>query len=127
MRLVRDRFAVNLLAALLAMVGVVAFYYPIHLGDYDPWGRQIPCGTAIAPDAGQAVEADMYTANPPRPGSAATPTPVCGAVQPGGVVAQRLVRSPGVGRGRRRRTGRHAVHQAAEFMINSRALHAAIG
>jgi hypothetical protein len=74
MRLVRDRFAVGLLAALLTMVGVVAFYYPIHLGDYDPWGRQIPCGTAIAPDAGQAVEADMYTANPPRPGSAATPT-----------------------------------------------------
>jgi hypothetical protein len=37
-------------------------------------GHQIPCGTAIAPDAGQAVEADMYTANRPQPGSAATST-----------------------------------------------------
>jgi hypothetical protein len=74
MRLVRDRFAVGLLAALLTMVGVVAVYYPVHSGDYDPWGRQIPCGTAIAPDAGQAVEADMYTANTPQSGSATTPT-----------------------------------------------------
>jgi H+/Cl- antiporter ClcA len=72
--LIRDRFAIGVVAAMIAIVGVVAFYYPIHLRDYDPWGMQIPCGTAVAPDADQAVEADMYTANPPPRASASGPT-----------------------------------------------------
>jgi len=72
--LIRDRFAIGVVAAMIAIVGVVAFYYPIHLRDYDPWGMQIPCGTAVAPDADQAVEADMYTANPRPRASASGPT-----------------------------------------------------
>jgi hypothetical protein len=35
---------------------------------------KIPCGTALAPDADQAVEADMYTANPPSRATASAPT-----------------------------------------------------
>jgi hypothetical protein len=69
--LIRDPFAVALMAGLIAIVGVVAFYYPVQLRDYDPWGVKIPCGTAMSPDADQAVEADMYTANPP-PGARST-------------------------------------------------------
>lgn len=69
--LIRDRFAIAVVAGLIAIVGVVAFYYPIQLSDYDPWGIKIPCGTAMSPDLDQAVEADMYTANPP-PGSASS-------------------------------------------------------
>lgn len=72
--LIRDRFAIGVVAAIIAIVGVVAFYYPIQLRDYDPWGMKIPCGTALAPDADQAVEADMYTANPPSRAAASAPT-----------------------------------------------------
>lgn len=72
--LIRDRFAIALLAGLIATIGVVAFYYPIQLSDYDPWGMKIPCGTALSPDVDQAVEADMYTANPPAQAVASGPT-----------------------------------------------------
>jgi hypothetical protein len=72
--LIRDRFAAGLVAAVVALGGVVAFYYPIHLADYDPWGMQIPCGTAVAPDADQAAAADMYTANTPSPQTASGTT-----------------------------------------------------
>lgn len=64
--LIRDRFAIAVVAGLVAIIGVVAFYYPIQLSDYDPWGMKIPCGTAMSPDVDQAIEADIYTANPPR-------------------------------------------------------------
>jgi hypothetical protein len=62
------------LAGLIAIIGVVAFYYPIQLSAYDPWGMKIPCGTAMSPDVDQAVEADMYTANPPARAVASGPT-----------------------------------------------------
>jgi hypothetical protein len=68
--LLRDRFIAALVAAALILGGVLAFFYPIHLSDYDPWGMQVPCGTAVVPDSDQAVAADMYTANKP-PGTAA--------------------------------------------------------
>jgi hypothetical protein len=72
--LVRDRFVVGVAAGVIALIGVVGFYYPIQLRDYDPWGMQIPCGTALAPDADQAVEADMYSANPPPRATPLSPT-----------------------------------------------------
>jgi hypothetical protein len=72
--LIRDRFTVAVVAGLIAIVGVVAFYYPIQLRDYDPWGIKIPCGTAMSPDVDQAVEADMYTANPPPGAASSGPT-----------------------------------------------------
>jgi hypothetical protein len=72
--LVRDRFVVGVVAGVIALIGVVGFYYPIQLRDYDPWGMQIPCGTALAPDADQAVEADMYSANPPPRATPLSPT-----------------------------------------------------
>jgi hypothetical protein len=68
--LIRDRFVAALVAAALILGGLLAFYYPIHLGDYDPWGMQVPCGTALAPDVDQAVAADMFTASK-SPGEAA--------------------------------------------------------
>jgi H+/Cl- antiporter ClcA len=72
--LIRDRFTVAVVAGLIAIIGVVAFYYPIQLSDYDPWGMKIPCGTAMSPDVDQAVEADMYTANPPPRAASSGPT-----------------------------------------------------
>jgi hypothetical protein len=72
--LIRDRFAIAVVAGLIAIVGVVAFYYPIQLRDYDPWGVKVPCGTALSPDLDQAVEADMYTANPPTGAAVSGPT-----------------------------------------------------
>jgi H+/Cl- antiporter ClcA len=72
--LIRDRFTIAVLAGLIAIIGVVAFYYPIQLSAYDPWGMKIPCGTAMSPDVDQAVEADMYTANPPARAVASGPT-----------------------------------------------------
>jgi len=72
--LIRDRFTIAVVAGLIAIIGVVAFYYPIQLSAYDPWGMKIPCGTAMAPDVDQAVEADMYTANPPVKAAASGPT-----------------------------------------------------
>ena len=67
--LIRDRFAIAIVAGLIGIFGLVAFYYPIQLSAYDPWGMKVPCGTAMSPDVDQAVEADIYTANPPRPTS----------------------------------------------------------
>ena len=72
--LIRDRFTIAVVAGLIAVIGVVAFYYPIQLSDYDPWGMKIPCGTAMSPDVDQAVEADLYTANPPAQAVASGPT-----------------------------------------------------
>ncbi|MCW2556235.1 MAG: hypothetical protein JWP55_199 [Mycobacterium sp.] len=72
--LIRDRFTIAVVAGLIAIVGIVAFYYPIQLSDYDPWGIKIPCGTAMSPDVDQAVEADMYTANPPAGAASSGPT-----------------------------------------------------
>jgi hypothetical protein len=72
--LIRDRFTIAVVAGLIAIVGVVAFYYPIQLSAYDPWGMKIPCGTAMSPDVDQAVEADMYTANPPAKAASSGPT-----------------------------------------------------
>ena len=72
--LIRDRFAIAVVAGLIAFVGVVAFYYPIQLSAYDPWGMKIPCGTAMSPDVDQAVEADIYTANPPARATSSGPT-----------------------------------------------------
>jgi hypothetical protein len=72
--LIRDRFAIAIVAGLIAIVGVVAFYYPVQLRDYDPWGVKVPCGTALSPDLDQAVEADMYTANPPPGAAVSGPT-----------------------------------------------------
>jgi H+/Cl- antiporter ClcA len=72
--LIRDRFTIAVVAGLIAIVGIVAFYYPIQLSDYDPWGIKIPCGTAMSPDVDQAVEADMYTANPPAGATSSGPT-----------------------------------------------------
>jgi hypothetical protein len=72
--LIRDRFVAGLVAAVLALGGVVAFYYPIHLADYDPWGMQIPCGTAVTPDADQAVAAGMYTTIARSPQTSSGPT-----------------------------------------------------
>ena len=40
--LIRDRFAIAVVAGLIAIVGVVAFYYPVQLRDYDPWGIKVP-------------------------------------------------------------------------------------
>ena len=70
----RDRFIAALVAATLVLGGLLAFFYPIHLSDYDPWGMQVPCGTAVVPDADQAVAADMYTANKPPGAAALAPT-----------------------------------------------------
>jgi H+/Cl- antiporter ClcA len=72
--LIRDRFTIAVVAGLIAIIGIVAFYYPIQLSDYDPWGIKIPCGTAMSPDVDQAVEADMYTANPPTGATSSGPT-----------------------------------------------------
>ncbi|MDT4999924.1 MAG: hypothetical protein QOK12_2029 [Mycobacterium sp.] len=72
--LIRDRFTIAVLAGLIAIIGVVAFYYPIQLSAYDPWGMKIPCATAMSPDFDQAVEADMYTANPPVKAASSGPT-----------------------------------------------------
>jgi hypothetical protein len=72
--LLRDRFIAALVAAALILGGVLAFFYPIHLSDYDPWGMRVPCGTAVVPDSDQAVAADMYTANKPPGAAAFAPT-----------------------------------------------------
>jgi hypothetical protein len=72
--LIRDRFTIAVVAGLIAIVGVVAFYYPIQLSAYDPWGMKILCGTAMSPDVDQAVEADVYTANPPAEAASSGPT-----------------------------------------------------
>jgi hypothetical protein len=45
--------------AALIVVGLLALWFPVHLGLYDPWGMPISCGRGINATLSQAPEAQQ--------------------------------------------------------------------
>jgi hypothetical protein len=60
----RDRFAIGLIAAAVILVGLIALQWQVHLAAYDRWGFHIGCGTGLQADYDQAARADDDAASP---------------------------------------------------------------
>jgi hypothetical protein len=64
--LLRDRFALSLIASAAVFFAAIALFWPVRIDAWDQSGFQISCGDGAVADYAQAASADHETRTPPR-------------------------------------------------------------